>query len=253
LFANDSQETEAEAAYNRAISILDSTVKRWPALDAARKSLIEAHLNRALLMKHLGRGGEEEAAWMQAAEHQTKRAADFADRPDPSAELAKTHFALAGFRMEKPAQAIAALREAYDRQKHAFLLAPQRADLLANLGVYGTALVEALTNTSDFPGAVQAAERLTADLPAQWNGFPKIAGLMSQCLRAAREDRKAPEADRDKLVRQCGMAAMGALRRAAAGGFRDAALLQSMPELAALRESAEFKEEFGKLIAEIGN
>jgi hypothetical protein len=188
---------------------------------------------------------------MQAAEHQTKRAVDFADRPDPSAELAKTHFALAGLRLEKPAQAIGALREAYDRQKHAFLLAPQRADLLANLGVFGTALVEALASMSDLPGAVQAAERLTAELPAHWNGFPKIAGLMSQCLRAAREDRKIPEVDRVKLVRQCGLAAMGALRRAAAGGFRDAAMLQAMPELAALRESAEFKEEFGKLVAEM--
>jgi tetratricopeptide (TPR) repeat protein len=249
LLAQEGQDAEAESTYARAASLLANTVQRWPALDSARKSLIDAYINQAYLMKHLGRSGEEEAAWMRVADLQAKRAADFPDRPDPSADWARSLYTLAGLRMERPALALSALRAAYDRQKTAFGLAPQRADLLANLGLFGAALVEALTNLGDHAAACEAAHRIVADLPPNWAGLPKIAGLLSQCLRTARDDKKLSAAEREKAVTQCGAEALAILRRAVSGGYRDAAALQSMPELAALRDSAEFKAEFARLIA----
>jgi tetratricopeptide (TPR) repeat protein len=151
--------------------------------------------------------------------------------------------------MEKPAQAIAALRDAYDRQKIAFGLAPQRADLLANLGLYGTSLVEALTNLGDHAAAFAAAERIAADLPQNWNGLPKLAGQLSQCLRYAREDKKLSDAERSYAVNLYGAGALNVLRRAVAGGYKDATTLEAMPELAPLRDAPEFKNDFAIVIS----
>jgi serine/threonine protein kinase/tetratricopeptide (TPR) repeat protein len=251
LLAQEGQNAEAESTNARAIAVLSGAIQRWPALDSARKSLIDARSNQAHLMRHLGRSAEEEAAWTHVAALQAKRAADFPDRPDPSADLARTHYTLAGLRSEKPALALAELRDAFISQKNAFALAPQRADLVANLGLYGTSLVEALTNAGDHAAAAEAAERVVADLPQNWTGLPKIAGFLAQCLRVALDDKELSEAERASAVKQYGAAALNVLRRAVAGGFKDAAALQAMRELAPLRESAEFKAEFAKLIDEM--
>jgi hypothetical protein len=197
----------------------------------------------------LKRPGEEEAAWSHAVKLQTKRATDFPDRPDPAADTARTQYTLAALRIEKPPLALAALRDAYDWQARAVKLAPERADLTANLGTYGSSLVEALSNLGDHAAAAKAAERVVADPPQNWAGLPKIAGYLSQCLRAAREDKKLSDAEREQAVKQYGAIALSVLRRAVAGGYKDAAALQAMPELAALRDAPEFKDEFAKLIA----
>jgi len=252
LQARDAQDAEAEATYARAIAVLGGAVQRWPALDSAHKSLIDAYSNQAFLMKHLRRTGEEEAAWSHAVKLQTKRATDFPDRPDPAADTAQTQYTLAALRIEKPPLALAALRDAYDWQARAIKLAPQRADLTANLGMYGSSLVEALSNLGDHAAAAKAAERVVADMPQNWAGLPKIAGYLSQCLRTAREDKKLSESEREQAVKQYGVIALSVLRRAVAGGYKDAAALQAMPELAALRGSPEFKDEFAKLIAAMG-
>jgi hypothetical protein len=148
-------------------------------------------------------------------------------------------------------QALANLREAYDAQKSAYARAPNRTDLQANLGLYGTVLVEALANSGDHAGAFKAAHLVVADMPPNWSGLPKIAGNLSQCLRAARADSSLSDEQRSKIVTQYGAEALGVLRRAIAGGFKESAMLESAPELAALRESPEFKEEFAKLVESI--
>jgi eukaryotic-like serine/threonine-protein kinase len=252
LLAREGQDAEAETTYARAIAVLSGAVQRWPALDSARKSLIDAYSNQAYLMKHLNRTGEEEAAWAQAAKLQIKRATDFPDRPDAAADAARTQYTLAAMRIEKPPIALAALRDAYDWQSRAVKLAPQRTDLVANLGMYGSSLVEALTNLGDHAAAAKTAERVVGELPQNWAGLPKIAGFLSQGLRTAREDQKLSDAEREQAVKQYGAIALSVIRRAVAGGYKDSAALQAMPELAPLRDSPEFKAEFTKLIEAIG-
>jgi hypothetical protein len=220
-------------------------------LDAARRSLIDAYTNQALMQKHKGQTAAEESSWARVAEQQAKRVADFPDQPDRSADLARTLYTLAGLRMDQPTQSMANFREAYDAQRTAFRQAPNRTDLQANLGLYGAALVEALTNSGDHAGAFKAAHIIVADMPSNWSGLPKVAGNLSQCLRAARSDTSINDEQRSKVVTQYGAEALGVLRRAVSGGFKESALLESAPELAALRESPEFKEEFAKLLESI--
>ena len=189
LQARDGQDAEAEKTYARAIAVIGGAVQRWPSLDSARKSLIDAYLNQAEMMKHLKRTGEEETAWAHAVKLQAKRAADFPDRPDLAADTARTQYTLAALRVDKPPVALATLRDAYDWQARAVKMAPQRADLIANLGLYGSSLVEALSNLGDHAAAAKAAERVVADMPQNWTGLPKIAGFLSQCLRVCARTR----------------------------------------------------------------
>lgn len=242
---------KAEASFARAAVVLESALQRAPKLDDARNSLIKAYRNQAGVMGRAGRPADEDAAWSRALTLQVKRAADFPDQPDLSAEVAASLGALADLRREKPDQRLKALRSAYDRQKTAVKLAPQRGDLMDSLGKYGLTIVESLTQSNDFAGACAAANRLVIDLPAEWPGLVKVAQSLSQCAAAARDDRKLSDADRSRAIRHCGEEAMTILRRAIAGGFRDAALLQTAPEFKELRESAEFKAEFAQLIAQI--
>jgi hypothetical protein len=94
---------------------------------------------------------------------------------------------------------------------------------------------------------------MAADLPQHWNGLPRLAGQMAECLRCAREDKKLSDADRDKAGKQYGRGTLSVLRRAIAGGYKDATALQAMPELAPLRDSPEFKDEFSKLISSMSS
>jgi hypothetical protein len=242
---------KAEASLSRAVVVLESALQRAPASDTARQSLIKAHLNQASLAHHAGRSADKDAAWSRAMTLQIKRAADFPDQPDLAADVAKSLSALADLRQDKPAQRLAALRTAYDRQKSALKLAPERADLIANLGVYGSALVETLAHANDFAGACTAANRVATDMPPNWPGLIKIAQHLSQGAAAARTLEKLNDADRDKAVRNCGDEALTILRRAIAGGFRDAAVLQTAPEFKELRESAEFKDQYAQLIEQV--
>lgn len=242
---------KAEANFARAAVVLESVLQRAPKLDEARQSLIQAYRNQAGVMRRAGRPADEDAAWSRALTLQIKRAADFPDQPDVAADVAASLAALANLRQDKPTQRLAALRQAYERQKTALKLSPQRDDLVANLGAYGLAVVETLVQTNDFAGACAAANRMVIDLPTNWPGLLKVAQALSQCAAAAREDKKLGEADRQKAVRNCGEEAMTILRRAIAGGFRDAALLQSAPEFRELRDSTEFKDEFARLIGQI--
>ena len=58
---------------------------------------------------------------------------------------------------------------------------------------------------------------------------------------ASREDKKLSEAEREPAVKQYGSIALNVLRRAVAGGYKDAPALQAMAELAALRDCPNSK------------
>lgn len=242
---------KAEASQARAVAVLESALQRAPSFDTARQSLIKAYLNQAGLMHHAGRSADEDAAWTRAMTLQIKRAADFPDQPDLSADVAKTLSALADLRQDKPAQRLTALRSAYDRQKTALAMAPQRGDLSANLGVYGLAIVETLANANDFAGACEAAQRVATDMPPSWAGLIKAAQSLSQSAAAARSYEKLSDADRAKVARNCGDEALTLLRRAVAGGFRDATVLTGAPEFKELRDAPEFKNELEQLVRQM--
>jgi hypothetical protein len=208
------------------------------------------YANQAALFLHLGRErGAERCCRLGVAVYE-QLAAAHPDRPDPLAGLAQAQFALARLQSGKPAAALAPLREAVRRQRAALALAPTRADLVAGLGVYGPALVEALADQGDHAAAAAAAADLGRDLPPAWAGWPRVAGLLAKCVTLARADTALPADARAKAATAYGEQALGLLRRAGAGGFKDAAALKDNPALEPLRTDAEFRAAFNKLLAD---
>jgi serine/threonine protein kinase len=250
LLAKDTNFDEADTLYGHAAELLELLRIEPDVSPSVLKDLATVHENRAYLMKDLGRSVEVFARCRQAAQVLTAFVAVRPDAPDERAELASLHAALAGMQDDKPAKAIASLRDAVREQREAVRLAPRRADLATIFGGYGAALVEALMNTGDHAAASDAATDLGRDLPTASRDWPRIAGFVARCIRLAREDMKLSAEDRVKLAKGYGDQALGILKRSVAAGYKDAAALKDSADLEPLR-SGEWRAEFEKLLVQV--
>src|SRR5207248_2816871 len=108
-------------------------------------------------------------------------------------------------------------------QRAAVALAPKRADLIDASGQYAAALIGRLADQGDHAAVAAAVTELARDVPANWGGWPTVAGQLARCVRLARTDPALSADERARLATAYGEQALDLLRQAVAAGYKDAA------------------------------
>jgi len=173
------------------------------------------------------------------------------NQPQHLAGIALAKYRLAKMHADRSAVALEELTEAVRRQRAAVAIDRGRREMAELLGIFGPDLVDALLAKGDHKAAAQTVEDLDHDLPPNWSGRPRLAGLVTRCIRVARTDAALAGDARAKAAAEYGEQALTLLRKAAATGFKDPAALRESPDLEVLRTDDAFRPAFEKVLADV--
>jgi hypothetical protein len=78
---------------------------------------------------------------------------------------------------------------------------------------------------------------------------PRLAALLSQCIKLAGDDSRIPQEKREELAASYGRRAIDLLRQAVRAGYQDVAYLEKSKELEPLRSREDCKKSLGEITA----
>ena len=144
-------------------------------------------------------------------------------------------------RLGRPAEAVAAFRQAIDQKHHALAAGPKTPGRLRSLGNHYLDLAEAqcaLGQPDDAAETLWEHRQLWENDP---RGQYRLACGLAQCIPLLGRNRGGPSAVEFAASKRYGDRAMDALRKALAAGLRDNPPIQRHAQLAPLRARDDFQ------------
>jgi tetratricopeptide (TPR) repeat protein len=244
LLTKRDQPTEAEAAYRDAIVLLKQLVTDFPTVTEYRQLLGRSYSNLGYLLKDTDKLQEAEEAYRAGIALQQQLVDEFPNVPDYHNDLAGTIGNLAQLLGQRKQFAEArGLLERAEPHHQAALKANPNNPIYRQYDVNNRAtLAWVIASLGDHVRASQLADQLLA---LHWEPATEAscAGMiLAVCIRAAEQDDKLSETQRQTLIRSYTEQALDRLRQAVASGYKDFGQFKKDPAYDSLRSHPEFQK-----------
>jgi serine/threonine-protein kinase len=240
----------AERNYQTAIGIIEALAKEHPETERYRSEATVYRSNLASLLGALGRWQDAKKSWQELAALQRQQLAR-SDSIHTRVGLGQTLKTLAQLETDRHqlADAQRSWEEAIRHQRAAVEADPGSATYHKDLVRYYFALMDVVLQRGDHAEAAKLEQELQQASVSQLPDLPRLAVLLSKCIKLAGDDTKLSVQKREELAASYGRQAVGLLRQAVRAGYQDVAYLENSKELEPLRAREDCKKSLGEITA----
>jgi tetratricopeptide (TPR) repeat protein len=239
---------DAQRNYQAAIGITDALVKKHPQTESYRSEVMVYRGNLASLLTALGRWREAQKSWQELAALQRQQLAR-GDSINSRVGLGQTLKSLAQLEADHDqlADAQRSLEEAIRHQRAAVEADSGSATYRKDLARYYFALMDVVLQRGDHAEAVKLEQELEGSRVPQLQEIPRLAALLSKCIKLAGADTRISPEKREELAASYGRQAVELLRQAVRAGYQDVAYLENSKDLEPLRSREDCKKSLDEI------
>jgi serine/threonine-protein kinase len=239
----------AEREFRAAFKERQRLVAEEPLVPEYRRDLADSHNALGILLATLGKPAEAEREYRAALKEKEWLVARYPQVPDYHNELAGSLVNLAVLRhaAKAPAEARQLLEQAGTHHEVALRADPRNVTYHKWYRNNLVALCTLCFACRDHTATVAAAQKLASLMLGQAQDYYLATSFVSRAVVLAERDTKLSEGKRKELAKKYADQAMDLLRQAVTEGYKNVDQLKKDPQLAPLRQRADFQ----KLLADL--
>jgi tetratricopeptide (TPR) repeat protein len=243
------QFADAETEYAQALALQQRLTEDFPRVPAYRQELAHTHNNIGMLLARR-RSGDAEQAYRRALDLQQRLVDESPGVPALLNELGRTSANLAELllQQDRPAEARELAERAVRHQQAALKLLPRNSAYARHLAHHFRVLAEARLQLGDHAAAAQAVAEMPH--PSAYDARLDLfaATVLARCIPLVEQDSTLTAENRQPLAESYGERAVTLIRQSLRSrSASDLPRLKSDPNLAPLRQRADFQKLLGEL------